>query len=1557
MVVRLRKVALHAWLWTLAVLLALIVLVVVTSGFVLGTERGRLFLLEQAELWVPRLTGQTLVIEEASVPNLGDWRLGRVEWRAGESGPGVVLNDARLQFRPRYLFQRRLWVDALTASSVRVDIPENTSTEPAPTGDSSFSLPQLQALWPRIPPIRLEQLQVDRLALDLPGRSPLETSIDGDAQLNWGSWPARLNLALRQGEHSDLTLAVAVDAVNSLRVTGDVRAPADSDWAQWLDWPLEDALAGQWDMELRTADAGYEADIRDLILPWREYQLSANGSVSVDRSFNRVFLSELSLAVDGHSARVHGFLEAHRSDLTVRFDDMPLGLANGLIPVEGLDGSLAANGRMTGGWRAPRFEGEAAFDGQLQGESVTLETRSRATTDGVKLETAELAWGEARLSASGAIQWTDRRIDLDLNWRNVVDSRWQPWVPGWPSDLSLRTSGEGRLSGALSAPTLEASVQVDGQYREQPLSLTSAVLLTRRDLELNGLALTTEQGRIDGHAELTFADLAFTAGTRLDNVRSRWLDAVGIELPVEQDWGVTGELDWSGTLTDPRAEGDLNVVGQWQQQPMNAQLRLDELTVRHLRLGESHLTLSEAQTRVSGRVDWQQQHLDLRATLQQLRLRQVRPFLPALPAWLDDLRGGTSGDVTVAGPWTAPSVTGDLVFEGEWQERALRLDLNVSAPERERWQVRNAKLKWGELSADFKGDLRPFEPALDGRFNIAGLKPSDLSVLPVNLPATVSEFSGQARASGTISGSLTAPTLTGTVGFDGQWQGTDLKLDGEIQHLDPQRVQLEGVTLRSGKTRLTARGSVGLDPLSFDLHTELTDLSWQQLKPWVPEPEGVPLDTLSANASGELTLTGKWPHPQVDGHLNARGDYLNQSFQVDWRGQGGLASALTHRVEMNWGEADLTADLDTEGDTLDGLLRLSNFNVAQMRALGVPLGLQLTGQASADVQITGAIADPAIDATVSAGGTWRPPSAVFASDTAWNIDVKADGRLDDWRIERGQADLGPAGQVSVQGSGTLNSIDLTVDLDAPELRYWLPEESRWIGSLRGQLSVAGTPDAPDVSADLEWDSARWPLAMTVMAQTDQGRHRLQARLTEDGAERLSVDVSTAQTALSAWREDLSQRRFEADASIDTDAESLSLLLQQSAEQDFRGDISGRLSIVGSLAKPEWEGEARFRNGRYENANYGTVLSDISASLTANNRTLELSLDAGDDGGGRVNLGGTVNWPEDRTEWWMPELDLSLDTRNAHLVRRADIDATVNGGLTIDGPWRDLTVAGDLEVMPLTIKLTSFLQSGVPTLNVVRTSAETVPDPSVRATPYAPDGQWQVRIRVDRRAQIYGQGLEAELGGEIDLTDSLTSPEVGGRFEVIRGTYTAFGKIFQIESGTVQVQGSQIMLDIDAVYESPELTVDLRITGNQDRLELTMTSESPLSNDELLARLLFGKRIEEMTAVQALQLASALNSLRNPGSGLDLFGTTRELLGLDALTIDSGTNEAGETGVNVQAGKYLSDRLYLQVESGVRTDETFSSRLQYQVTPNVNFEFYTQGEIGSGGVELNWKNDY
>ena len=71
-------------------------------------------------------------------------------------------------------------------------------------------------------------------------------------------------------------------------------------------------------------------------------------------------------------------------------------------------------------------------------------------------------------------------------------------------------------------------------------------------------------------------------------------------------------------------------------------------------------------------------------------------------------------------------------------------------------------------------------------------------------------------------------------------------------------------------------------------------------------------------------------------------------------------------------------------------------------------------------------------------------------------------------------------------------------------------------------------------------------------------------------------------------------------------------------------------------------------------------------------------------------------------------------------------------------------------------------------------------------------------------------------------------------------------------------------------------------------------------------------------------------------------------------------EEGNLGLNISAGKYLNDYLYLEVEQGVGAEEEFRSSLQMQVAPRTYLEMYTQGKYGEfddNGIELNWSMDY
>ncbi|MEX0623238.1 MAG: translocation/assembly module TamB domain-containing protein [Saccharospirillum sp.] len=1559
MAIRLRTVARRAWLTALGIVAVFILILVLSLAFLLGTETGRLTVLSQAERWLPVLTGQNLNLDNPRWATLGELSFDRLTYQAGDEGLSVVVDTGTLQWQPQYSWQRRVWIDALTAERVRVEVPAGSETEPTPeTTTTTDPLGQLQAVWNRIPPIQLAQLSVAEFELSLPGRPDLRTRIEADAEINWGSWPARLALSLTEGEGQAVSASVTVDAVDSLSIRGDLNAAASGTWAQWINWPLDEPLKGTWDLRLSQPGSQWRADIEQIELPWREHQLALNGQISYSPAQTRLYLSPLNANIDGQTARLNGYLGPRQADLDIDADALPLALLNDVIPVSDVSGAVSIAGQFSGGWQQPQFDGNVQLEGDLRGDALSIRTESRATVSGVELESAQLNWGDARVEGEGRVQWDSRELDLSLVWFDLDQSRWQPWVSAWPEALTLTTEGQGDVTGTFDNPQFTGRIETSGIYQQAPFELSTDLTGTREWLELSATTLATEAGDIEASARLQLDNLALEATTDLFDVRSSWLAIAGVDLPVQQDWGLSGQLVWSGTATEPVASGNLTIAGQWQNQALNATLQIDRFDLTQVQLGQSQIQLADTETELSGLIDWQQQALDLNARVGALRLATIRPFLPALPDVLADLTGNTTGDVQVSGPWLEPAVDADLVFDGRWLDQPLTLKAQVSAENRRRWRIAQAEVTWSELGLSFSGDVQPFARQIEGNYQISNLTLTDLRRLPLTLPESLDSLTGSARAEGHIEGDLTAPRITSELAFDGEFESTPLTLAASVTELTPQQLTLASLALQSGDSELTASGVVELAPLRFDIDTELTNLSWAQMTPWLPDTDGLALNTLSGQSSARVSIGGSWPSLALEGQVQSRGQYLGDDYDLDWQGSGTLGDRLMHEAQITWGAAVLQLDLENQGDQIDGDVAMSRVSLQRLRALGLPLTDDLNGDINGQASITGALTDPDVDIELNASGEWAGFVVNGNGSDRWQLSLAASGRMDDWQIGEAHADLGPGGEVRLSGQGTSRSVDLRAEVNVPEAQRWLGNSSTWAGGLQGVLQVSGTPEEPAVSAELEWTSSQWPLQLQVDVSTGSGRHHVQARVLESQAQRLLVDLSTEQTALADWAGPLYQRPFIAEAELALNDTVLEPLLRNRPDQDFTGTIDGQLSVSGSLERPEWEGRIQLSDGRYENAVSGAVLADMNAELTANNRTLQFNLGANDTNGGNVSLGGDVNWPEAREVWWMPELDLEFNADNARLVRRADVDATIDGTITVTGPWRDLRIAGLLDVSPLIIQLNSLLQSGVPTLNVVRSQEEEEEIAAANeASVFAPDGQWQVRLRAQRRAQIYGQGLAAELSGELDITDDLANPQIGGRFQVIRGAYTAFGKNFDIERGNIQVQGNQLLLDILAVYEGPDITVNLNIQGTQSQLSLSLTSTPALSNDELLARLLFGRSIAEMSALQAVQLATALNSLRNPGSGLDVFGTTRDLLGLDALTLDSGTNEEGESGVSVQAGKYLSDRIYLEVESGVGAEQGLEGSLQFQLTPRVNVELYTRGQFGAGGVELNWKNDY
>jgi translocation and assembly module TamB len=211
------------------------------------------------------------------------------------------------------------------------------------------------------------------------------------------------------------------------------------------------------------------------------------------------------------------------------------------------------------------------------------------------------------------------------------------------------------------------------------------------------------------------------------------------------------------------------------------------------------------------------------------------------------------------------------------------------------------------------------------------------------------------------------------------------------------------------------------------------------------------------------------------------------------------------------------------------------------------------------------------------------------------------------------------------------------------------------------------------------------------------------------------------------------------------------------------------------------------------------------------------------------------------------------------------------------------------------------------------------------------GDYGLDIAVIARNRVFirGRGLDAEIGGRMQIGGSTADIRAAGGFDLVRGRIDILGKRLTLDRATIALQGDLVpVLDIAASNQGEGIVSVVRIVGRADAPEVTFESSPPLPQDEVLAQLLFGQSLDSLSAFQALQLASAVATLAGRG-GDGIVGRLRKGFGLDDLDVTSSA--AGET--TVTAGKYLSRKLYSEVEvqSGGKSRVTLNLDVRRGVT--------------------------
>lgn len=1112
---------------------------------------------------------------------------------------------------------------------------------------------------------------------------------------------------------------------------------------------------------------------------------------------------------------------------------------------------------------------------------------------------------------------TARRITLThlpANKEEAQDGKLLPSLPHLPLGIQLDRLAIDEIDVAESVLGQAFRLSAQGKAALVDARLSGEVSLTRLDapgtaqLELD---LAPDADRL--FAKLDVAEppggvLASALGAPAEPARVMLRlegPASGAALTAEAQLGSVAEATLAGTISaDAHGAGFVRLAGHVAAAPLlpaplTAALSRLDLTLDATRNRAGLISFRDVKARaplgevtLSGSLDPKREEAALQGNIALGASQMLAAYLPEEVAW-----ESATARFQLDGKLAAPRVTLDAALAGFSSTipalgaalgASPRLQARATAPTR----IESLTLTGDGTELTAAGDVGE---TLDLRF---GLRLADLARL-------VPEFAGALTAEGHVRGARDDPSITL------QARGESITRGAEVLTAPSLDLRLE-TPLSRPRAEAQLRTTYGGLPVMLDL---------------LGVPEGAALRLQKLEASfGPARLSGSGlldvQKPLFDGTLSLNIPDLEPFSTLLGQALTGALSLEAEGRSAN-GAQQVSAKLSAPAITLDG------------RALA--LQMELAGglddvRAKLDARYGEAKLEGAATLRDSNEARLLIFESLALSLGAEQVKLSAPARIElasNGRISLAETNLtsNRGGRLKLQGFWSEAEIALNATLSALPIAPFAAlaaPEAKLVGTLSGQATLKGTAAEPRFDIRLESPAitsavpaARGVPPLRLVASATGNAAGAEARASLNGGTAVRLAATARIAALSA------DAPLSGSITGQLDLGSLAQPLLAAGAQRVGGITNLNLRLEGSLAAPRLGGQANIANGSFRDLQHGISLNEIAAAITAEGERLNLTrFAARTAGGGSLNGSGS--------------LDLGKPRLPFELRLRADAARPVNsdlGSATLDGEVRfagealgESRLSGKLLVRRAELRIPDKLPPTVRSLPGVREVGQRPQGTPPLASPTRrqavatslPPIALDLTIDAPRAIFLRGRGLDAELSGEVKLGGTLDAPRLEGGFMLRRGTLSVLDRRLTLNRANITFDAGGLMpnLDVLATARAEEVEVNVAVEGPARDPKISFTSNPELPADEVLARLLFGRRGGDLSPFQMLQLAEALAGATGrplPGPG-GLMERIRRTLALDRLSIGQekeGEQRAGqEPGATLETGRYVADGVFL-----------------------------------------------
>ncbi len=670
-------------------------------------------------------------------------------------------------------------------------------------------------------------------------------------------------------------------------------------------------------------------------------------------------------------------------------------------------------------------------------------------------------------------------------------------------------------------------------------------------------------------------------------------------------------------------------------------------------------------------------------------------------------------------------------------------------------------------------------------------------------------------------------------------------------------------------------------------------------------------------------------------------------------------------------EADASGRLDSDDGQL--ALKAAIADLARIEP-------RMSGPATLDTALTweqgGALTVTRLEASgagtsLSATGAGFPEDALLPVEGQLTLSAEDLSRLAPLlnRPLTGRLDL------SVEGSGQIKgrTLDVTTDIDGSNLRTGIAQLDQLLaGSIDARASVALGDDAPGIryinvetprlTIDAEGSGPGAPVNLAArLADLGLFVPAFPGAVTANGTvtivdrdgERIRLALDATGPAGTSARIDGAINGYGQALDLDIDGSApLALANPFISPRSVAGLANFDLQVQGPPALSSLSGVVNLSDGRVALPSLSAALTGLAGTirLASGRAVADITGSAGTGGSFRVSGPITLSAPYNANiqavlnDLVVTDPDLYTTTLTGQIA----VSGALTGGAAIAGTVNlgrtELRVpSGSGTRSPGDIPdITHVNEPGA----VRQTRARAGIIGQETSTPVA--FPLDLTINAPNRIFVRGRGIDAELGGRVQLRGTTANVVPSGLFELIRGRLDILGRRLVLTEGLIDLRGAlDPYLRFVAETENDGILVRTIIEGLASSPSVRFESVPELPQDEAVARLLFGRGLEEISAFQAAQLVAAAATLSGQRSGgLDIRGA----LGLSDL--DVSTSDTGAT--QVTAGAYLSENLYSEVTADSEGNQEINLNL------DIGRNFTVKGSTsttGNTGVGIFFEKDY